>query len=54
MKLESLFINKSVKNGCKSRVFKGSSLVDMYAECASLERFSCQESSKMPPQNVVV
>jgi len=41
-----------VKSGCESNIFVGSSLVDMYAKCGSMEE-ACKVFNKMPLRNVV-
>ncbi|CAM6036345.1 unnamed protein product [Sphagnum compactum] len=41
-----------VKSGCESNIFVGSSLVDMYAKCGSMEE-ACEVFNKMPLRNVV-
>jgi pentatricopeptide repeat protein len=41
-----------IQTGCESDVFVGSSLVDMYAKCGSIED-AWRVFNKMPSQNVV-
>ncbi|CAK9193482.1 unnamed protein product [Sphagnum troendelagicum] len=43
---------KIIQSGCKADVFVGSSLVDMYSKCGSIED-ACKVFNNMPSRNVV-
>jgi pentatricopeptide repeat protein len=43
---------QAIQNGCESNVFVGSSLVDMYAKCGSMEDAQ-RVFNKMPSRDVV-